>query len=157
MGALIRAATSTQAFARVAVSERRAVATRSNTQLEWMIPSKRPPELNRSAINRSEVQMKTPRNQLINFLPILTLFAAMITIETATPDSNMHILGRVLMGIHIVAFYVVSIRMLFVKNISKWVILLILFPATAVITYIVLLFLRPRPKVQQAASPSSVP
>ena|SRR5207245_2735219 len=38
-GALIRAAASTQPFARIAVSERRAVATRSNTQLEWMIPS----------------------------------------------------------------------------------------------------------------------
>ena len=90
--------------------------------------------------------MNTRRNQLINFLPIVTLFAAMITIETATPGSNMHMFGRVLMLIHIVAFYVITIRIVFVKNISKWVILLILFPATAVITYIVLLFLRPRHK-----------
>ena len=35
----LTAAASTQPFARIAVSERRAVATRSNTQLEWMIPS----------------------------------------------------------------------------------------------------------------------
>jgi hypothetical protein len=90
--------------------------------------------------------MNAPRNQLINFLPIVTLTAAIITIESATPNSNMHVFGRVLMGIHILVFYVISIRMVFVKNLSKWVILLILFPATAVITYIVLLFLRPRPK-----------
>jgi len=35
----MRAAASTQTFARIAVSERRAVATRSNNQLESMIPS----------------------------------------------------------------------------------------------------------------------
>ena len=96
--------------------------------------------------------MNAPRNQLINFLPILTLAVAIATIESATLRSGMHMFGRVLMGIHIIVFYVVSIRMVFVKNLSRWVILLIVFPATAVFTYIVLLFLRPRPKA--AASPA---
>ena len=90
--------------------------------------------------------MKTRRNELINFLPILTLFAAIFTIETATLNGTQHLVGRILMGVHIIAFYAISIRMLFVKNLSKWIILLILFPATAVLTYIVLLFLKPQPK-----------
>ena len=87
--------------------------------------------------------MKVPRNQLVNFLPIVTLAAAVFAMESSSPDNTF---GRVLMAIHIVAFYVITIRMVFIKRISKWVILLILFPATAVITYVVLLFLRPRPK-----------
>lgn len=90
--------------------------------------------------------MKTRRNELINFLPIVTLFAAIFTIETATLNSTQHVIGRIVMGVHIIAFYVITIRMLFVKNLSKWIILLILFPATAVLTYIVLLFLKPQPK-----------
>ena len=88
--------------------------------------------------------MNAPRNQLINFLPILTILAAMVAMESSSSGSNT--LGRVLMAIHIVVFYVISIRMVFVKNLSKWVILLILFPATAVLSYIVMLFFRPRPK-----------
>lgn len=95
--------------------------------------------------------MKTRRNELVNFLPILTLFVAIFTIETATLNSTQHVIGRVLMLVHIIAFYVISIRMLFVKNLSKWIILLILFPATAVLTYIVLLFLKPQPKQQAVA------
>jgi uncharacterized membrane protein len=90
--------------------------------------------------------MTTRRNELINFLPIVTLFTAMITIETATLNGTQHMIGRILMLVHIIVFYVVSIRMLFVKNLSKWIVLLILFPATAVLTYIVLLFLKPQPK-----------
>lgn len=89
--------------------------------------------------------MKTRRNELINFLPILTLATAVITIETATLNSTQHVIGRILMLVHIIAFYVIAIRMLFVKNLSKWIILLILFPATAVLTYLVLLFLKPQP------------
>lgn len=90
--------------------------------------------------------MPTRRNELINFLPMITLFAAMITIETATLNGSQHMIGRILMLVHIIVFYFISIRMLFVKNLSKWIILLVLFPATAVLTYIVLLFLKPRPK-----------
>lgn len=96
--------------------------------------------------------MKTRRNELINFLPILTLAAAIFTIESADLNSTQHVIGRVLMGAHIIAFYVIAIRMLFVKNLSKWIILLILFPATAVLTYIVLLFLKPQPKHTLAAA-----
>jgi hypothetical protein len=66
--------------------------------------------------------VNAPRNQLINFLPIFTLTAAIIAMESSTPDSDTF--GRVLMGIHIEAFYVISIRMVFVKNLSKWMILL---------------------------------
>lgn len=90
--------------------------------------------------------MTTRRNELINFLPIVTLFTAMIIIETATLNGTQHMIGRILLLVHIIVFYVISIRMLFVKNLSKWIILLILFPATAVLTYIVLLFLKPQPK-----------
>lgn len=97
--------------------------------------------------------MKTRRNELINFLPILTLAAAIFTIETAALDSTQHVIGRILMGVHIIAFYVITIRMLFVKNLSKWLILLILFPATAVLTYIVLLFVKPQPKKTIVAEP----
>lgn len=99
--------------------------------------------------------MKTRRNELINFLPILTLLIAIITIETATLNGTQHMAGRMLMLVHMIAFYVISIRMLFVKNLSKWIILLILFPATAVLTYIVLLFLKPQPKQTLAPAQES--
>jgi hypothetical protein len=99
--------------------------------------------------------MKTRRNELINFLPIVTLFAAIFTIETATLGSTQHGVGQALMLVHIIAFYVISIRMLFVKNLSKWLILLILFPFTAVFTYIGLLFVKPRPKRTSAPAEQS--
>jgi hypothetical protein len=99
--------------------------------------------------------MKTRRNELINFLPILTLFAAIFTIETATLNSTQHVIGRIVMGVHILAFYVITIRMLFVKNLSKWLILLILFPFTAVLTYIGLLFVKPQPTRKSAPAEQS--
>ena len=99
--------------------------------------------------------MKTRRNELINFLPIVTLFTAIFTIETAVLNSTQHMVGRVLMLIHMIVFYVISIRMLFVKNLSKWLILLILFPFTAVFTYIGLLFVKPQPKGTNAPAEQS--
>ena len=94
--------------------------------------------------------MKTRRNDLSQFLPIVTLFAAIFTIESATLNSTQHDVGRVLMLLHMIGFYVISIRMLFVKNLSKWLILLILFPFTAVFAYIGLLFVKPQPKRTKA-------
>jgi len=80
------------------------------------------------------------RNELINFLPILTLASAIF----ASEGLGLDIPSRIIMGIHIIAFYWISIRMVFKKNFSKLVILLIIFPGTAVPTYIVMLFFRPR-------------
>lgn len=99
--------------------------------------------------------MNARRNELINFLPIVTFFTAIFTIETAILNSTQHVVGRGLMLVHMIVFYVISIRMLFVKNLSKWLLLLILFPFTAVFTYIGLLFVKPQPKRRSAPSEQS--
>jgi hypothetical protein len=87
-----------------------------------------------------------PRNQWINFLPILT-FALMVGVLAYAEEQHQYKLAiwqRALVGVHLVAFYWISIRMVLRKHLNKAIILLVIFPATAVITYVVLLFLRPR-------------
>ena len=57
--------------------------------------------------------------------------------------SQPDVAGRVAMAIHIIAFYWISIRMVFRKRLSKLVIILIVLPCTAVFTYLVLLSVKP--------------
>jgi len=86
---------------------------------------------------------QTPkRNELINFLPILTLASGIFVMARLGED---HIANYFLIPIYGISMYWISIRMVFRKRFSKLVILLILFPATLFLTYFVLLFLRPRP------------
>lgn len=85
-----------------------------------------------------EKKTAVPRNHPLNFLPIATIIACAIAGWGET------LMGRMLLIVHILAFYSISIWMVFRKNFSKLVILLIVFPATAVFTYLVMLFLRPR-------------
>jgi uncharacterized sodium:solute symporter family permease YidK len=86
------------------------------------------------------------RNEWVNFIPILTLACALFVLEGLGLD----IPGRILIGVHIVAFYWISIRMVFKKHFSRLVILLVVFPATAVFTYVIMLFLHPRRPQDQA-------
>lgn len=55
----------------------------------------------------------------------------------------------------VASFYAVSIYLIFRKNLSKWLILLLLIPFTAVITFVVLVFLKPVEKVEDRPRPAT--
>lgn len=87
------------------------------------------------------LQVKSRRNDLLNFLPLAMMVVLIVLSEFIRIEWF-----RGLEGLTLLMFYWISIRMVFKKNLSKLLIALIIFPVTAFFVYIIMLFLAPRPK-----------
>lgn len=93
------------------------------------------------------------RFELISLLPVVLWIGFIVFNEKGMWPSDT---VRIIYGLtFIVSFYAVAIYLIFRKNLSKWLILLLLIPFTAVITFVVLVFLKPREKGEDRPSPAT--
>ena len=96
--------------------------------------------------------MSQPRRfLLVSLIPLILWLGFVILNEKGMwPSAGFRIAYGI---VFIASFYGISIFLIFRKNVSKWLIALLLLPPTAVITYLVLIFLKPRNSSNTVSEP----
>src|SRR5688572_634578 len=97
------------------------------------------PDVCSSAYLRRNVMNRPGRFVSVSLIPLMLWIGFVILNEKRMwPSPGFRITYGI---VFITAFYGISIYLIFRKNLSKWLIALLLLPPTAVITYVVLIFL----------------